>query len=133
MILLDTHVVVWAAAGDKKLGRKTRTLIEKHWARQQVCVSAISFWEIGVLQLRRRLEIPTTARAWREQILNDGLLEVALDGEIALRTLDFSGLPEDPADRFIVASAIARNAVLVTADERLLAWQHSLSRHDARI
>ena len=41
-------------------------------------------------------------------------------------------LPEDPADRFIAATALVEQAELVTADERILAWQHAMARHDAR-
>ena len=132
MILLDTHVLLWLTTGDTKLGRKSRAAIDKHWARQAVCVSAITFWEVGILQSRGRLILPTTATAWRESVLKDGLVEVALDGAIALRTLDFSAMSEDPADKFITASAIAKNATLLTADEKLLAWRHSLLRLDAR-
>jgi PIN domain nuclease of toxin-antitoxin system len=43
------------------------------------------------------------------------------------------GLPEDPADRFIVASALSHGAALVTADEALLRWPHALERVDARV
>jgi PIN domain nuclease of toxin-antitoxin system len=132
MMLLDTHVLLWLTTGDAKLGRKSRAAIDKHWERQAVCVSAITFWEVGILQSRGRVILPTTATAWRESVLKAGLLEVALDGAIALRTLDLSATSDDPADKFIAASAIAKSATLITADEKLLAWRHSLLRLDAR-
>lgn len=49
-----------------------------------------------------------------------------------IRALGLGSFPEDPADRFIAATALAEHARLVTADEKILAWQHSLPRHDAR-
>jgi PIN domain nuclease of toxin-antitoxin system len=55
-----------------------------------------------------------------------------LDGNVALRALDLAMLHDDPADRFMVATALAYEAMRVTADERLLGWQHSLERQDAR-
>jgi len=51
---------------------------------------------------------------------------------VAVRALDLSDLHDDPADRFIVATALVHGAALMTADERLLDWHHAMERHDAR-
>ena len=131
MIVLDTHVLIWEAGGVRKLGRKARALIDRHWEAGKVGVSALSFWEAGMLQARRRLSLPVPARQWRDELLAAGLTELPLDGAIAVRALELSGLPDDPADRFIVATALEHGAALVTADERLLDWRHPLERHDA--
>ena len=93
---------------------------------------AIAFWEVGLLQTRRRLQLPSPVRAWREPVLAAGAIELPLDGAVAVRALDLAGLHDDPADRFIVATALAHEAMLMTADERLLDWRHALERHDAR-
>ena len=132
MIVLDTHVLVWADSDDRKLGRKSRALIDRLWATRKVAVPSIVFWEVGVLQARRRLQLPVSVEEWRESILAAGAVELALNGAIALRALDLSGLHNDPADRFIVATALAHGAALMTADEKLLDWRHTLERHDAR-
>lgn len=132
MIVLDTHVLVWADAGDRQLGRKTRALIDRMWNIGKVAVPAIAFWEVGLLQARRRLRLPVPVADWRNAILTAGALELPLDGAIAVRALDLAGLHDDPADRFIVASALIHDATLVTADQRLLDWRHPLGRHDAR-
>lgn len=60
-----------------------------------------------------------------------GATELALTGEIAILARELDGLHADPADRFIAATAIAHNAALITADDRLLRWRHSLRRHNA--
>ena len=132
MIVLDTHVLVWADRDDRKLGRKSRTLIDQLWAIGKVAVPAIAFWEVGLLQARRRLELPISVREWRDAVLAAGVIELPLDGAIAVRALDLSGLHDDPADRFIVATALVHGAALMTADERLLDWHHAMERHDAR-
>jgi PIN domain nuclease of toxin-antitoxin system len=132
VILLDTHVLVWVLNDERKLGRKARSLIDRHWTEGQVAVASISFWEAGMLHSRRRLKLPSPVKNWREEILAAGVREIALDGAIAVRALDLAGLPDDPADRFIVASAIMSGAALLTADEKLLGWRHVLERHDAR-
>ena len=132
MIVLDTHALIWLDTADRRLGRRTRALIEKHWAENQVAVSAITFWEAGVLTERGRFRPAVAIADWRVRWLDAGLLEFPLDGAILIRALDLRGLPQDPADRFIAATTLTGQAKLVTADERLLAWQHSMVRHDAR-
>ena len=132
VILLDTHVLLWADSKDRKLGRKTRALIDRSWSTGQVAVAAIVFWEAGMVAARGRLKLPLPLPQWRQSLLAAGLLEFPLDGSVAIRALDLAGLPDDPADRFIVATALERHAALVTADEKLLAWRHGLERHDAR-
>ncbi len=132
MILIDTHVLIWLDVADRRLGRKTRALIEKQWAENKVAVSAISFWEAGMLTERGRFRPAVPIADWRVHWLDAGLLEFPLDGAVLIRALDLGGLPEDPADRFIAATALVEQAELVTADERILAWQHAMARHDAR-
>jgi PIN domain nuclease of toxin-antitoxin system len=132
LIVLDTHALVWAAADERKLGKKARALIERQWHAGSVAVCAISFWEAAVLQQRGRLRLPGSPEDWRAELLAAGLMELALDGEAAVRAAGFGGLSDDPADRFIVASALVHGAALVTADESLLAWPHALRRVDAR-
>lgn len=132
MIVLDTHVLVWADGDDRRLGRKARALIDRLWAPGKVAVPAIVFWEVGLLQARRRLRLPASPAEWREAVLAAGAVELPLDGAVAVRALELSGLHEDPADRFIVASALLHGAALMTADERLLGWHSALERLDAR-
>jgi len=133
VIVLDTHVLIWAISGESRLGRKARALIERFWQTGTVAVSAMSFWEAGLLHTRRRVTLSAPPRQWRDEILAAGIIELSLDGAIALRSLDLSGLPQDPADRFIAATALVHGAALMTADEKILDWRHALERHDARV
>ncbi len=133
MILLDTHVLIWADSDDSQLGRKARALIDRFWPSGKVAVPAIAFWEAGVLQARRRLRLPASVAEWRQSILAAGAIELPLDGAIAVRAIELNGLPSDPADRFIVATALIHEAALVTADERLLDWPYLKEKHDARL
>lgn len=133
MIVLDTHVLVWADNDDRKLGRKARALIEQQWTKGEVAVPAIVFWEVGLLQARGRLRLPLSVREWRDAVIAAGVVELPLDGSTAVRALDLTGLHDDPADRFVVATALVHDAPLMSADERLLAWRHTLERYDARL
>jgi PIN domain nuclease of toxin-antitoxin system len=64
--------------------------------------------------------------------LRAGLIELPVDGAIGILAGALDGLPGDPADRLIVATAIANDATLMTVDRRLLDWPGELDRHDAR-
>ena len=132
MILLDTHVLAWAVNDERKLGRKAKALIERHWDRGQVAVCAMTFWEMALLRSSGRIVLPAPVAEWRAQILAAGLTELAVDGALGIRAVELAGLPDDPADRLIVAAALLHRAALVTADQKLLAWPHALVRHDAR-
>jgi PIN domain nuclease of toxin-antitoxin system len=132
VIVLDTHVLIWADNDERRLGRKARSLIERNWKRGQVAVCAMSFWEIALLAARGRLALPMSVAEWRAEMLEAGLVELAVDGNVGVRAVGLGGLPEDPVDRLVVATALHHGAALVTADERLLAWKQALVRHDAR-
>jgi len=133
VIVLDTHVLAWTVNDERKLGRKTRTLINHSWARGKVAACAISFWEVALLEARGRLELPMDVDEWRSQLLAAGLHELPIDGSIGIRAVSLGGLGSDPADRLIVATALHNSAALVSADEGLLAWRHPMTRHDARL
>lgn len=133
MIVLDTHVLIWAVNKERKLGRKTKALVERAWASGGVGVSAMTFWEAGLLHERKRVILPSPAAEWREQLLAAGLTELPVDGWIATRALDLAALPADPVDRLIAATALRYQAALLTADEAILNWTHGLERHDARV
>lgn len=131
LILLDSHALVWLANGDKRLGRRARAAADRALADGKLAVSAVSFWEIALLVAKRRLQIGRPARAWREALLQSGLHEIEVDGEIAIAAAQLGDFHDDPADRFIVATASLAGATLLTTDQRILDWKGSLRRHDA--
>jgi len=130
-VLLDTHAAIWLAAADTSLGKRARSLVANAAREEALVISAISFWEIGLLIDKGRLHSTLAPEALRQRLLQTGIREVPLTGEIALLSTKLA-LHGDPADRYIAASCIAHGAALLTADERLLAWKHPTRRHDAR-
>jgi PIN domain nuclease of toxin-antitoxin system len=123
VILLDTHVLVRYLMGDKKLGRRAIAAIDKALALDEVFVSAISFWEVAMLVERGRLELDTTVSAFRVLALRHGIQEEPLDGELGIFAAELPDSHADPADRMLVATAVARGLTLITADEKLLDWK----------
>lgn len=132
MIVLDTHVLVWCFLAPERLGSQASALLQQAWAHQGVAVSAISFWEVAMLQRRGRLRLPQSVAAWRRTWLENGLEELVLHGDLAIAGAELEGLHADPADRWIAAAALQPGALLISADAQLLAWQAPLKRQDAR-
>ncbi len=130
MILVDTHVLVWLAEGNTSLGPKAVRLIERAYSTGGIRVSAFSFWEIGMLVEKKR--IAADAAQMRASSLRAGIVEVAVDGKLALAAARLTSFHGDPADRIIVATALELDATLATADERILGWRGGLSTLDAR-
>jgi PIN domain nuclease of toxin-antitoxin system len=130
VILLDTHALVWMDQDDAALGKAARRIVQTAWDAEGVAVSAISFWECEMLHGAGRLELQSPVE-WRAELLAAGLIEIPVDGEIAMLSVRLDMPQKDPADRIIAATAIVKGAMLLTADAKLLKWQHALKRHDA--
>ncbi len=84
-----------------------------------------------MLQVKNRLTLLADANAWRSDLLEQGLVEIPIDGATAVRAGLLDDMHGDPADRLIVATALAGHQ-LVTADQRILDWPGNLGRLDAR-
>jgi PIN domain nuclease of toxin-antitoxin system len=117
-LLLDTHVIVWAASGADSLDRRVATLLTD--ARHELWMSSVSAWELAMLSERRRIDLrPDTERWLAGAVAGLGLKEAPLTSAIAIESRRLSLPTEDPADRFIAATARVNECTLVTADAAL--------------
>jgi PIN domain nuclease of toxin-antitoxin system len=130
MILLDTHALIWLVRGTTALGTQSRRLCTSE--PNTICVSAITFWEIALLDRAKRVELHMDIQPWRQWVLGLGIDEIAVDGSIGIAAWHIEAFHQDPADRLIVATAVKHGATLLTADRRILDWSGRLQRHDAR-
>ena len=130
-MLLDTQVLLWLRLGSTRMGHRARLEIERAWRSDEVGVSAITFWEVAMLRDKGRIRFPEDIGLWRKEQMDEGLIEIPVDGDIALRAGFLPQIHGDPADRIIVATAMSGHR-LVTADRRILSWSGHLNRLDAR-
>jgi PIN domain nuclease of toxin-antitoxin system len=124
MLLLDTHVLLWIAEGLPQLSLSSRELIDNAAAEEGLAVSAISFWEVAMLEMRQRISLSLPVPAWREVILDkSGATEIPVTGDVAIESVFLpGGLQEDPADRLLVATARLQGCRLATRDEGILQY-----------
>ncbi|HOM13749.1 MAG TPA: type II toxin-antitoxin system VapC family toxin [Rubrivivax sp.] len=122
--LLDTHALVWLVAGDDQLQAAARQRIEAAAQQQQLWISAITPWEIGMLVAKGRLVLDRDVMDWLHAALSlPGIRLAPLDPAVAVASTRLPGeVHGDPADRLIVATARALGATLITADAALLAY-----------
>jgi PIN domain nuclease of toxin-antitoxin system len=131
VILLDTHVALWLMLDSKALGKQSRRIARQAAAANELAISAMSFWEIALLIAKDRLELRGEASQLRKDLSTSGVVELSVTGDIAIGAVELANLHADPADRFIAATAVAHDALLMTADSRLLRWRHSVRRQNA--
>lgn len=118
-LLLDTHIWIWSHAAPERLSKRVATaLIDP---RNRCWLSPISVWEFLLLAERGRIRIARgTAPEWVEAALARApMTDAPLNREVALRSRALRLDHEDPADRFLVATADVYELTLVTADRQL--------------
>ncbi len=120
--LLDTHVLLWWLAGDRRLSRGQRRTIGKASGESPLGLSDISLWEIATLHELGRIEVDRPLRDWLEQASAPPLvrripISPAVAAEVAALPASFH---RDPADRIIVATARLFGAKLLTSDRRII-------------
>ena len=124
MIVLDTHVLIWAMDGDRRLGPDACAAIAAAEQDSEIGVSAITPWEIALLAEGGRLRLGREVRAWIAAALAlPGIRLLPVEPAIAVDSVRLPGsFRTDPADRLIVATARHFGAPLVTADFAILAY-----------
>ena len=119
-LLLDTHIWLWAATDQRRIKRSlTRELAR---SSNEVWISPISIVELGAQYRKGRLQINGGYESWVEEFFRNPDVRFAeINYQVALEANRFYLQSEDPADRWLVATARVYDLVLVTADEKILA------------
>jgi PIN domain nuclease of toxin-antitoxin system len=119
VIMLDTHALLWWALDPDKLSERARHVIEG-MEQQGGFASAISIWELGIKVKRGKLALPLSIDEFAHRIERGNAVELLpVDTNVWLRSLSLPWDHQDPADRVIVATALARNVPLLTKDRAI--------------
>ncbi len=116
-LLLDTHIWIWLVENSSRLGAHTAKELAD--TANELWLSPVSTWEVLNLHRKKRLSLPSNPDDWLPQALAGIQHHAPLTHEI-VRAAERLSLHEDPADRFIAATAQVLDLTLVTADQRLL-------------
>ena len=119
-LLLDTHIWIWSLLDPSKLSKRVRAELES--ADNELWLSPVSSWELLILIERGRVAVDKDPVPWVTEVSKAiALREAALTHDVAIESRLADLAHQDPADRFLAATARVYDLTLVTADERLLA------------
>jgi PIN domain nuclease of toxin-antitoxin system len=119
-LLLDTHILLWALLEPDRLSRRVATELRN--PKNETWLSPISVWEILILSEKGKIVLEPDPASWVRTVLARlPLYEARINHEIALCSRSLKLKHQDPADRFIAATAMIYDLTLVTADKRLAA------------
>ena len=120
-LLLDTHLLLWAAgASDRLSARAKRQINDK---RNELLFSAVSMWEIAIKSGLGRDDFRVEPRVLRRALLDNGYLELPITSE---HTVNIDALPpihKDPFDRLLIAQALVEGITLLTTDDQLTRYR----------
>ena len=118
-LLLDTHIWLWGLLDPDRLSNGVRQALASR--QEELRLSPISVWEALILAERGRLTLEPDPRSWlRKAMSKCPIVEVPVTFDVVLASRNIDLEHQDPADRFIAASAKVFGLKLVTADRRLL-------------
>jgi PIN domain nuclease of toxin-antitoxin system len=117
-LLLDTHIWIWYLLGDLHLSENLQQVISDEI--NELWLSPISIWETLLLAEKGRLILKPTPEQWVQNSLQQlDTKEAPLSNDIAILSRQLDLVHQDPADRFIAATAIHYELTLVTVDGNL--------------
>jgi PIN domain nuclease of toxin-antitoxin system len=130
-VLVDTHALLWWKAGSDRLVRSARRRLDR---AEVVLVSAISCWEVGMLERKGRIALDRPVAAWCNDLFapSGRLRPVPVTHDVAVAAALLEDFHGDPADRILVATAVEEGVPLVTKDDRLHAYADRSGTLDAR-
>lgn len=113
-LLLDTHLLLWAAEESSKLRPAARRLITN--PGNELIFSAASIWEIAIKHAKGAGKLEAAPGLVREALLESGYSELAVSGKHAIAFDYLAPIHKDPFDRLLIAQAMVEGITLLTSD-----------------
>ena len=125
-LLLDTHLLLWAAGEPRRLSRKARTAIAD--PANTLFFSAASLWEVAIKSSLGRADFQVDAVQLLRGLVGNGYEELPVTGRHAAEVALLPDLHADPFDRMLVAQARAEGLLLLTADDQVAQYLTPVQR-----
>ena len=125
-LLLDTHLLLWAAGQPERLSAAARTLLED--PRNELLFSAASLWEIALKNALGREDFRVEPRLLRRGLLDNGYAELPITSQHAVNIDSLPPLHKDPFDRLLLSQALSEGMTLLTADAQLAQYTGSVRK-----
>src|SRR5579863_5512581 len=119
-LLLDTHLLLWAAGHPERLSAAARALLDD--PHSELLFSSASLWEISIKRGLGRDDFRVDPRLLRRGLLDNGYGELPITSEHAVSTDHLPELHKDPFDRILIAQANVEGITLLTDDRRVAAY-----------
>ena len=113
-LLLDTHLLLWAAGESQRLSKQARTLIDN--PDNELLFSAASLWEAVIKRGLGRKDFQLDVRLLRRGLLDNGYSELPIISDHVVATESLPLIHKDPFDRILVAQATVEGVTLLTID-----------------
>lgn len=113
-LLLDTHLLLWAAGQPDQLSAAARLLLDD--PQNQLLFSSASLWEVTIKRGLGRSDFQVDPHLLRRGLLDNGYSELPITSEHAVAVDGLPQIHKDPFDRILVAQAIVEGIALITAD-----------------
>jgi PIN domain nuclease of toxin-antitoxin system len=123
-LLLDTHIVLWAAGQPERLPESARSLLTA--SENSLFFSAANIWEIVIKLGLGRADFQVDPYRLRKMLVVHGYTELTITAEHALRVNTLPALHKDPFDRLLLAQARTEGMILVTVDSAIAQYQESV-------
>jgi PIN domain nuclease of toxin-antitoxin system len=125
-LLLDTHLLLWAAGSPGQLPAAARLLLED--PHNELLFSAASLWEIVIKHGLGRSDFQVDARVLRRGLLDNDYQELAITSEHTVSLASLPPIHKDPFDRILVAQATVEGILLLTTDPVLAQYPGPVRR-----
>ena len=116
-LLIDTHLLLWAADEAHRLSIKAKTLMAD--PDNNLIFSSVNIWEIVVKRNLNRPDFAVDPWRFRNDLLAGGYEEIPITSHHALQLVGLSPIHRDPFDRLLIAQAMSEGVMLVTADRQI--------------
>ena len=125
-LLLDTHLLLWAAGGLPELPLSAKKMIED--PTNELFFSAASLWEISIKYGLGRADFQVDPQVLRRALFDNGYQEIVVSSLHATATATLPPIHKDPFDRMLVAQAIAEGITLLTCDSEVAQYKGPIKK-----